>query len=363
MRICLLDPGLFGLAGHHFDVDLRLVRALTHRGHDVTVHGFVSPTPELMAAIDAAGMRFYPTFHVQTYYVPSETASPMEAYRNVIRTTAADLAGVPQADLWFWPTLVPYQFMAAREQRRPIPQLGGVWGLWYRWADAAREVAEAEAQAQAPIVIGAYDELLCQVYRTLCPGLPIVALPCPHDGAPNDRQPTALRRIGFFGHQRTSRGLDFLPELVREFLDRGFEVVVQDSGSAITRKGESPRLAVLPFVSDLPANIALCDLVIWHSRVEVYLRAYSGIVSECIATGVPVVLPTGCLPADVAGRFGAGVFFHEYSKEAILEAVHRAQQDYPAVAARARAAATKWHAENGTDRLAGWITEKFGGST
>ena len=255
-------------------------------------------------------------------------ASPAEAYWAIVHETAADLAGLPPADLWFWPTLVPYQFLAALEPRRPVRQLGGIWSLSRRWADAARQVAEAEIQV--PITVGAYDELLCQAYRNFWPGLSaIVTLPCPHDGAPNDRQPTALRRIGFFGHQRPARGLDFLPPLVSVLLDRGFEVVVQDSGGAISRWGDSPQLSVLPFVSDFSANIARCDLVIWHSRIEFYQLAYSGIVSECIASGVPVILPAGCLPADVAARFGAGVFFHEFSKEAILEALDRAQQALP----------------------------------
>jgi glycosyltransferase involved in cell wall biosynthesis len=362
MRICILDPGLRGLEGHHFDLDLRVVRALARRGHDVMVHGFISPRPELLAAAEAAGIRFCATFRVWGYYTPG-TASSMEAYRAMAHhATAADLVGLPPADLWFWPTLLSYQFMAAAEQLRPIRQLGGIWSLSRTWAHAARQVAEAKAKA--PIIVGAYDELLCRACRTSWPELPpIVRLPCPHDGAPNNRRPTTVHRIGFFGHQRAARGLGLLPQVVSDLLERGFEVVVQDSGHSIVRRGDNPRLIVLPFVPDFPAHIARCDLVIWPSRIQAYQQSFSGIVSECIATGVPVILPSGCLPANLAARFGAGIFFHEFSRGAILEAVDEVQQAYPAVAARARAAKTKWHAENGTDRLIDWIIDKYGGST
>jgi glycosyltransferase involved in cell wall biosynthesis len=365
VRICLLDPGLLELAGHHFDLDLRLVRALARRGHEVTVHGFVNPRPALMAAAEAARMRLYATFRVPPYYPPPDTA--FDVYRAMAHTTAADLANLPPADLWFWPTLMSYQFMATIEQLRPIRQLGGVWfspnfpqhiGA-LGWSHAIRRVAEIKSR----IIVGAYDELLCQVYRTFSPGLPIVSLPCPHDGATKERRPMALRRIGFFGHQRATRGLDLLPQLVSDLLDRGFEVVVQDSGHSVFHQGNNPRLITLPFVPDFPANIARCDVVIWPSRYEAYLQSQSGIVSECIATGVPVILPSGCLPAKIATRFETGVFFHEFSRGAILEAVDTAQQAYPAVAARAQAAATKWHAQNGTDRLVDWINDNYGGST
>ena len=367
MRIAILDPGLAGLTGHHFDLDRRLVGALARRGHDVTVHGAASPRPDLAGAAEAARLRFHPTFRVPTYGAPPDSGASIEAYRAIARTTAEDLAGLPPADLWFWPTLTAYHLMAAVERAGPVPQIGGVWfsprfptPIGARgWAEAARQTATAPG----PIVVGAYDEALCRFYRSFSAGLPIARLPCPHDGAANQRRPTSLRRIGFFGHQRAARGLDLLPLLVSDLLGRGFEVVIQDSGRTIVRKTDDPRLIVLPFVADFPAEIARCDLVVWPSRAEAYLHSQSGVVSECIATGVPIVLPAGCLPAEIAARLDAGVFFHDHSREAILDAVDEARQSFPAITARARAAAAAWRAENGTDRLADWIANRCAGAT
>jgi glycosyltransferase involved in cell wall biosynthesis len=367
MRISLLDPGLAQLGGHHFDLDLRLVRALARRGHDVTVHGFVSPSPELAAMAKAAGMALHATFRVHPYHRLPEAQSAIDAYHRLVNVTVEDLAGVPQTDLWIWPTLVPYQFMAAILQARPVRQIGGVWHsprfpvpIGARcWARAARRVAEAHS----PVIVGAYDELLCELYQSFSPGLPIARLPCPHDGAPNDRRPSALRRVGFFGHQRVRRGLDLMPQLVKALLERGFEVLVQDSSGTVHRQGgEDPRLIVLPFVADFPAEIARCDVVIWPSQWEAYVESFSGVVSECIATGVPVIMPSGCLPAKLASRFGCGIFFHEYSCDAILEAVDEAAERFPALVAQAHAAATAWRAVNGTDRLVDWIEAHSAGS-
>ena len=367
MRISLLDPGLQHLVGHHFDLDLRLVRALAHRGHEVAAHGFVSPSPELAAMAKAAGMALHTTFRALTYARLPEGEPAIDAYRRLANATAEDLAGVPQTDLWIWPTLAPYQLMAAILQAHRVQQIGLLWfpprspvPIGARcWARAARRVVEA----QYPIIVGACDELVCELYQSFSPGLHIARLPCPHDGAPNDRRPSALRRIGFFGHQRVRRGLNLLPQLVTALLERGFEVVVQDSSGTLRRRGDNdPRLLVLPFVADFPAEIARCDVIIWPSQWETYMDNSSGVVSECIATGVPVILPSGCVPAALASRFGCGTFFHEFSCDAILEAVDEAAQRFPALVAQAHAAATGWRAVNGTDRLVDWIEAHSAGS-
>lgn len=364
MKISLLDPGLKTPEGHHFDLDLRLVRALARRGHDVAVHGHANPDPGLVALAEEAGMRFHSTFRVSTYARLPQLPSRFEAYRTSELATAQDLAGVPITDMWFWPTLAPYQLAAAVHRSGAVRQIGGAWWLPRfpqpmgapSWAATARKLAETDGS----IIVGAYDELLCEGYRSFSPRLDIKRLPCPHDGTNNDRKPTSLRRIGFFGHQRAARGIDLIPELVDALLAKGFEVVVQDSSGRLKRKGNDARITVLEYIEDFPSELARCDAVIWPSHWEAYIQSLSGVVSECIATGVPVIVPSGCFPAQIAARYGCGVFFHEYSRAAILDAVDEAAREYSELAARARAAATAWHSQNGTDRLAAWIEEHSG---
>ena len=91
------------------------------------------------------------------------------------------------------------------------------------------------------------------------------------------------------------------------------------------------------------------------------MECTSGVLSECVATGVPVIAPSGCLPAEGLARLGCGTFFHELSLAGILDAVDEAAQDFPALVARARAAVLLWHAGNGTNRLAAWIEAQAGG--
>ncbi|MGZ8997279.1 MAG: hypothetical protein ACXW2T_00330 [Allosphingosinicella sp.] len=357
MKITLLDPGLSSPQGHHFDLDLRLAGAFARLGHDVEVHGFANLDERVREMAKASGMALHATFRVPTYLGLPSTQHPLAAYEHMATATATDLAQIAHSDLWVWPTLAPYQFAAALSQGNSVRQLGGLW--WtprFPHAVAARSWARSArrlAQENLSITVGAYEQALCRAYQSFSPGLNVACLPCPHDGIANDRQPSVLRRIGFFGHQRASRGLAILPQLVSALVQRGFQVIVQDSSHSI--QGSHPNIEVLHFVADFAAEIARCDLVIWPSRWEAYVDCSSGVTSECIASGVPIMAPSGCMPAEVLARFGCGTFFHELSVDAIMEALDLAVPEFAVLVTRARKAAKRWHAENGTDRLAGWI--------
>lgn len=364
MLVRLLDPGLWSTRGHHFDQDRRLVASLERRGHRVVVHGALEPHGSLRPAVDRTGMAFEPTFRVHPYNALPADRPPGDAYRELEATTLADLDRVGGADLWIWPSVSPYQLAAAAGVKVSVRQFAGTWWLpriahpqgAASWANAARRIVDE----RRPVAVGAYDPVIADGCRSFSGALPVPAVPCPHEGATREREPTALARIGFFGHQRPPRGLDVLSPLVTALLDDGFEVVVQDSGGSVAARSPHPRLQLLPFVADFAAEIARCDLVVWPSRWEPYATQLSGVVSECVATGVPVILPSGCLPAMVAARFGCGVFFHDHTVDAILAAVHESARDYAAIAARARDAARAWQAVNGTDRLVDWIERHVG---
>ncbi len=364
MNISLLDPGLIGTKGHHFDLDLRLVRALEARGHHVEVHSGVNASPTLAAALEDAGMAAHATFRMAPYASLPADDTGAAMYRDRGLATIQDLKAVDPSSLWLWPTLFAYQFAAAMGAARAAAQagaqtataqFGGTWWLprHYHpqgaatWARAAQRLA----RLPRPMVVGAYDEWLCDAYRGFTPELAVTRLPCPHDGAVNPGRHGGLRRIGFFGHQRPARGLDLMPALVQRLLERGYEVVVQDSGRATGARNGQAGLEVLPYIKDFAAEIARCDLVVWPSKWQSYVASCSGVVSECIASGVPVILPSGCLPAVLAARHGCGTLFHDYSAEAILQAVDEVAADFSQAIERARRGAISWHASNGTARL------------
>lgn len=372
MRIHLLDPGLRALRGHHFDLDARLAKALVRRGHEVLVCGASTARPELAERLVGMGIAFLPVFRRPPYFsvksrrslrvrlgawiagcrrAPSDGVSP-ELYRQVVSDTAEDLQQLPSAEAWFWPTLSAYQVAAACSAGH-VPQIGGAWWLpsfphqagAAVWAESARRIC----REGLPIQVGFYDEDLCRRGVSLSDRLALQCLPVPHDGADGVRERNAVRRIGFFGHQRPARGRDLVRELVPILVSKGFDVVVQDSGDG---GGYGGQATVLSFIDDFAAELARCDAVIWPSRAEAYAGNMSGVVSECIASGIPVIMPSGCLPADMAARFACVHYFHEYSSTSVMQALECMAGDFQATLARCQLARSRWHSVNGTVRLA-----------
>lgn len=359
MRIALLDPGLHTFAGHHYDLDRRLTQALARLGHDVVIYGHRRLNADLMVRAAAEGLRMHATFRVGPYAALPPSCAERSAYQEWIQATTQDLANIGAADAWLWPTLSPHLIAAAMASSWPGRQIGGVWWLPGCFHPEGRacwiETVRALADSPSRIRLGAYDEQLREAYLALTPDHPLACLPCPHDGSRTDRPPGALRRIGFFGHQRLTRGVDMLPELVRALLAQGYEVVVQDSGGSIRTKDGHPRLTLLGYIDDFATELARCDLVVWPSRSEAYRQCLSGVVSEAIASGVPLVVPADCMPARVVARHGTGIEYHPHTSSAILAALGEAARDFAGLSARARAAADTWHAGNGSGRLAEWI--------
>jgi hypothetical protein len=99
VKITLLDPGLKGTQGHHFDLDIRLAEALMQRGHEVDIHAYIEPEPTLIEHARARGMTLQPTFRIPTYTRIPFYQPAVKAYSKLIDTTAADIATIAPSDL------------------------------------------------------------------------------------------------------------------------------------------------------------------------------------------------------------------------------------------------------------------------
>lgn len=357
MKISIVDPGLNALSGHHFDQDYRLAIALGRLGADVEVHALRSAEPEVEKAFLDIGISFHRTFRIGTYEGVTPGAEDLNTCLTYARQTEEDLRGLPPTDVAYWPSLGPFQLLAMTRQPYGSRRIGGLDGNingFTDWgAELINQAARILAQTGGKVTLGAYDRRMADVYAPLLHPLAVGCLPVPYDFRPRVATvATAPRRIGFFGHQRPERGIEMLPDLIRELIDRGKLVVMHDSGLALNVSGEHPNLTVLGFTNDIAAEIAACDLVVWPSDAASYATRTSGIVWTAIATGTPLVMPALCLPARIALERGAAVFFGTNCLPSIAEAIGIAERGYPALLELAGRRALEWSRTEGIERLA-----------
>ncbi len=356
MRINLLDPGLVAVAGHHLEYDLRIALELASRGHDARVYAHVKVGAEVRALFPAS-VEVTPIFRVHPYWdwsLIDPVCGELTAFLDGALMLAADLRGVREAEMWMWPTLLAPQLFACTVARPKAALSGCVHveptfrapngRMWWRYAFLKAREAGLRPN------LGVNVPALASEYSPLAGEGEVKCFPIAHDGAPSGACRTALRKIGFFGHQRREKGTGLLPALVPRLLQDGYEVVVQDSGDQVGAMA-APGLTKLDYVPSVADEIAKCDLVVAPYDPVAYRVRGSGIVWDSIASGVPVILPARTEMGSLVESTGAGKLVESLEAEDVYRSILEARRDYATIARAAFEASQAWRGTHGVRRF------------
>ena len=213
-----------------------------------------------------------------------------------------------------------------------------------------------------------YADLLQQpVQRT---PHPVAAVPTPIRRA--GRSPIV---VGFIGAQQPRKGFGLVPEVVRRLLQQPLpiQVVVQDSFAAMqeplaalqTLATTDSRLAVEVGPVDQPGWQAIldrCDLLVAPYDQQFFLVNGSGIVTDAIANGLPIVVPAETTLAALLHQHGCGpVTFQTTTVEAVAQAVEQAVSQHDQLCDAAHRGRDSWAQTNGPLAAAGGILNCFRG--
>lgn len=353
MKINILDAGISYRAGHHYDYGLKLFRHYTQAGHDVHVYGFSGMTDEVERDFRELGP-VTKLFRAQQYRYSSEYdwyAPEIVQYRRESASFAEDLRSVREADVWLWPTILAQQIDACATVGVKAPVVGCVYwepGIEARSVEAMlwRDALLAAEEAGLRLTLASVESELRHRFMPIVANGRFNVLPHPVDGPPIAEPKSALKRIGFFGHQRDEKGLRMMKPLLSRLVGDGYKITFHNSD----RDCPVPNVAgvdMLEYVEDIAVPIAECDFVVLPYDVERYRARGSGILMECLALGIPVTAPIGTLPARIIERLGVGPLFTANSTDLIYRAIKAAKRRYPAFAANAHRVAGEFCRRNG----------------
>lgn len=363
MQINILDHGLATKTGHHFDYCHSIARGLIAQGVAVNVCVFQGAQPEVGDAFRALGCTFTPAFSQFAYATPQFGEHPHQRLDAIAQQAAAEMNGLADADLWLFPTLTADHLLAFSLTRTPPAMVGMVHAdpntLHALGGRAWALGCDTLLQRGLKVRVGAVDPLVAEYVQTYSVGLPIGNLPIPVYGPWRTHYPERPRTIGFFGHQRPERGIALIPDLSRQLLALGYDVVLHDTRQQFQSSGHHPRLHLRAFASDLCAEMTACDLVVCPMDRPSYTRRLSGIVYSAVASGVPFVLPAGTLSAIRTQALGASCAYVEHSAEGILAAIQKLAADYPAHARGAERGARRFRAQHGLDRVVRMLLDEL----
>lgn len=358
MKINILDSGLSDRAGHHYDYDLKLVRHWVETGHDVHVYGFAGLDNAAAREFEKLGAttRLFDTDHYKKPNTYDWYAGEIVQHRRESANIAEELKSVRQADIWIWPTMRAQEIAACVTRGVDVPVVGCIH------SDPGVEARSLQAQLWRDALLSARDSGLQLTLASVEAELrhrfmPIVAngrfvvVPHPVDGPPIAEPRTALKRVGFFGHQRNEKGLKLMPSLLSQLVEDGFAITFQNS-RLDSPMPDVPGVDLLDYVEDLAVPIAQCDLVVLPYDVEKYHARGSGILVQCLALGIPVTAPVGTLPARIIEQYRLGPLFIANSAGYIYRAIKAAERQYPAFAINAHRTAGQFCKRNGSARFA-----------
>lgn len=354
MHIALLDPSLRMLEGHFTDLDLRLAQLWTAAGHKVTAYARADAPPSLDPHFKAAGIRLEKPFPVPPAAWYTRDFKDRDRIQRVAELNRDVLDGVRHFDLAVWPSANSACALGYAMSKQKAPVGFGVFEHPIALPSAATGVfAAAQAMlkdAGTPTLWGFYVDDFLPIWRTiLVPGT-AAKLANPTVAPPRLKNDGPLR-VGLIGAQRAERRIDLTLPLAKALLAEGYSVILQDSRGEVAELSHE-RLTRHGFLADMSPVFAACDLIVWPATPRSYMGRPSGIVSEAIATGVPLVMSSACYPSQLAGEYGSAVFFQHAGEQEILAAIAHAAANIGNLRQKAVEKAAIWNRDNGIVRLA-----------
>jgi glycosyltransferase involved in cell wall biosynthesis len=241
---------------------------------------------------------------------------------------------------------------------------------------AASELARLDVDARRRLIVGATTDQLCQEIGVLL-GTVVHCVPLilPSDGyIPPIEKPTgAPALVGVLGGARCEKGSYLIPAIITESrklgpIDFAVQLVNEDLPAALfadlCRIESEPGIQVAHGPLDQATYrslLARCDIVLLPYDRLPYKKRAGGIFVEAMLTGRPVVLPNGIWMSNrVTAGAAAGVVYDGNDPAAIAEALMRAVDDLPSLAALAKRHAAAWHETMTLDVFLDWLQEEIG---
>lgn len=185
-------------------------------------------------------------------------------------------------------------------------------------------------------------------------GLPVQYLAQPVESFAGSHRPAAADLLmACYGGARCEKGSELLQSAIARYLERfphgKTRFAVQWVADFRNAKGEwvkiDPSLARNERVQFIRNYFAEGEYGRWLARTQVILLPYqstsydlrgSRVAIEAMIHGIPAVITRGTAVAEQAEQFGAAVLCEDGNEESLVNAIHDAEQNFPALRARAQ---------------------------
>ena len=385
-RVVILDPGLFGPAGHHLNMAYALQSELQELALPglILCHAQASPVVKAVPAV--------PYFQVSGYH-SREHRSEAEEYSDCVLSNAVFLEQLRQLsgsvalgsnDLILVPTVTSTlilglaQWLTTFESwQRPRFAIGLMFQPDWHSTGATSPVGEALYRAAFAILPPAVSDRLVTVcetsalaseYAKLVGVQPILYEPHFLERLLREartKSDGSALTVSFLGFGKREKGLHLLPDLVPQILDEVPEAVfqIQLSGGSpallehvavsLAANGDRVTLVRGPVEARRMAEMMVAtDLMLLPYDPDTYRTRGSGIFADCKIGGIPVVVPRESAMGSEVRSGGFGSTFDHFTAASVADAVVEGLRNLPTLRGHAeRVAASSGRSEGYLSRI------------
>jgi glycosyltransferase involved in cell wall biosynthesis len=384
-RLILVQHRLAGMTGHRYHQTLGLAAAARRRGMEPLVLINEEADAALCAAVGGAAVLRDPVFRSDLSFDQRTAAFVALLHRHVdpgvrrgdwllvtvatqceARSLAAWLAELPERKRPWTLALFPsdrWNRAGLAERNRQLEEMRVL----------ARELAALAPRVARRLILASHAIALRGELATLL-GTAVAVAPMAElvEGiAPREPGRAAAGRpprVGVLGGARPEKGSHLLPAIVRASRERtAVDFVLQLANEQLTAESfaelcalaHEPGIEVASGPLDRAGYLRLLassDLVLFPYERIPYRQRASGIFSEAVLAGLPVVVPSGTWMAEqVAAAAAAGVVYEGDGPAVIAGAVAECVAALPELAAPARERAPAWRRTQSLEPFFAWL--------
>lgn len=235
----------------------------------------------------------------------------------------------------------------------------------------ASELAQLDADAARRFLLGGVSDELCQELSGLL-GTTVRRIPQVLPGTgyipPLEKPTSEPAVVGILGGARPEKGSYLIPAIIRESRRLGRinfavqlanEQLSEEDFTSLCRIAEEPGIRVAYGgleQATYRSLLASCDILLFPYERIPYRQRPSGIFVEAAFTGRPVVVPAGTwMGRQLAAGTVAGTAYDGDDSIAIAEALIRAVDTLPNLAALAKRRAPVWQRTMTLDAFLDWL--------
>ena len=375
MKIILLDSGLKNIQGHNYSTDLHLAQYFKKNKINVEILCLKSIDKETEEKFLENKIIIKKIFDISTYsdFPYKDSHSFNKSIQITVNNIELYLKDNSLPDIAYWvPSTNPVQVLSnllTKVARRTFMQMDPTFESFFDNTIYMYNKFGEKFRERKDIIYLATEESIKEIFSRFLP-VEIKISPFLSFSKYKNKQDKFLKKIGVFGLNKVIKenfSQSFLELLQQTNLKFEFhdpqesfksEKQLEHINYNFKKILKIKNFSFFSFTENLNNKIASFDAVIYFFNPIYYQLINSGIVSETIATGRPIILPKNNNPANTVKKKKCGVFFEWNNTKSLKHSINHLIKNYQNFNEGSIIASKNWHKSEGINKFYKFIIDK-----